>query len=168
MKRIIKILFLSLLLSACSLLKKESKNDLENRYLTMASLLENQEIFRSEAQAFSLSGEIVPAPKEGGYRYYVVLDQAKITMYNVRLLAMEEGVNYREVMAASVGVMEETNYHLIPHQANVADGYVKGLSASGTCKKDHVRLRVMVRYENNDRTEIFREFYHLDLKVADS
>lgn len=165
MKKLFSLVLCTCFLVSCQWKPTQAKDTPQDRYLAMASLLENQEILKEKPSNFSLNAELVK--NDNQYRYYLILDEPKEAMYNVRVLAMEEGINYQEEMAASAGIFEEKRYHLIPHQYNVEDGFVKGISVSGLSKNKSVVLRVFVRWENASSTEVFRDFYRIVVNLEE-
>ena len=102
---------------------------------------------------------------DGTYRYAIVVDEAKIAMYDVVMIAVENNTPYDDAdkMMPSLGIFEDS-CSLIPGQVNASQGYAKGLVMSGECSEDGVDLEILVQYKNAKRTKETREFfsYHLN------
>ena len=166
MKKFCCFLLLFLLLCGCQRDSSSARKiTAEERYLDLVELLQAQEVLRESSNAFDLSGEIVPITE--GYRYYVFIDNARIALYDMEVLACEDGVDYTNQMAASVGIFEENEYHMIPNQSNPDKGYVSGLVISGVSQKPEVDLRVLIQWENKDRNNNTRAYYRLHLAVSE-
>ncbi len=161
MKRLITVLLVLLFCCGCTVRKQETKLDPTERYFDMVDLASTYEVSETKPEYYDLSGEV--SKIEGGYRYYVFIDNPRIAMYDVEAIAVVEGVDHRKTMAASVGIFEEKEYNMIPNQRNIDRGYVGGIAISGTCAKRDVSLRVFIRWENDGGTDYYRECYRLDI-----
>ena len=109
-KKIISILFLLILLCSCSEVGRQ-KADPNERYIYMIETLQEHELFVESSSYFDISADM--AKIEGGYRYYITIDNPRLAMYDVELLAIEKGVDYLNNMAANVGIFEETKYNMV-------------------------------------------------------
>ena len=167
MKRSICFLLLLMILSGCRGDSSSARRmTAEERYLDLVELLQSQEVLREHSNAFDLSGEIVPITD--GYRYYVFIDNARIAIYDIEALACEDNVDYTTQMAASVGIFEENEYHMVPNQSNPDKGYVSGLVISGVSKDPEVDLRILIQWENKERTNNTRAYYRLHLSTEEN
>lgn len=117
--------------------------------------------FKTESDAFSLSFEMVNN-EDGTYTYSIIADEARIAMYDVTLMAVEEGVGIREKMMPSIGIYDGP-YAMIPMQVNSEEGYVKGLAINGTTDHSPVVLRLMAEWEDRHGGTTTREFYRIRL-----
>ena len=160
-KKIITVLFLLIVLYSCGEVGRQ-KADPNERYIYMIETLQEHELFADTSSYFDISADM--AKIEGGYRYYITIDNPRQAMYDVELLAIERGVNYLNNMAANVGIFEETEYNMIPNQSNPEKGYVKGIVASGTSAYPETMLYVFVQFKNADHTIAHHEYYRLDVK----
>ena len=104
---------------------------------------------------------------ESGYRYYITVDNPRIAMYDIELLAIEKDVDYMNNMAANVGIFEETQYNMVPNQANSEMGYVKGVVASGVTNNPQTTLYVFVQFKNSDYSLSHSEFIRLDANYGE-
>ena len=160
MKRLLSVLLVGLIvLSSCSNSSSSSNTDestIVNYYYDMLELLTSATSFLDEPIYFDITVDI--AKIDDGYRYYVIVDNAKIALYNVQVLAIVVGEDYSDTMAPSAGIFEGT-YNMIPNQANVDAGYVAGLSVSGLCEEGEITIDILVRYTSSDMETIVREYY---------
>ena len=160
-KKIISLLFALILLCSCTEIGRK-KADPNERYVLMVETLQEHELFAEESSYFDISADM--AKIEGGYRYYITIDNPRLAMYDVELLAIEKDVNYLNNMAANVGIFEDTKYNMIPNQSNPEKGYVKGIVASGVSSSPETTLYVFVQFKNADHTSAHSEYFKLDVK----
>lgn len=157
-KKIISFLLAAFLLCSCSEIGRK-KADPNERYIYMIETLQEHELFAEESGYFDITADM--AKIEGGYRYYITVDNPRLAMYDVELLAIEKGVNYLNNMAANVGIFEEEEYHMIPNQSNVQEGYVKGVIASGLTQNPEITLHIFVQFKNADYSTVHTEYLEL-------
>lgn len=167
--KLVRIYFLVclLLLSGCSkstLDTSESKK-FEEYKISYNNLLTNDR-FAQEAIEFDLSYEVSKLP-DGTYRYYVIIDNPKASMFNVKVLAIEEGTDRDEVMAPSIGIFEDSHYNLVPSQVNIEGGFVKGVVLSGDSVNDTINLRIMVSWNDKENKNRTKEFIQIQLKSTE-
>ena len=159
MRKIITLFMILFLLPGCSQIGKETVDPRE-RYAYIVEMIEEHEAFASASNYFDIDVEM--AKIEGGYRYYITVDNPRIAMYDIELLAIEKDVDYLNNMAANVGIFEEKQYNMVPNQANSEMGYVKGIVASGLSKNPQTTLYVFVQFKNSDYSLSHSEFIKLD------
>lgn len=164
-KTFIAFLIFLIVLSGCQNTSRNTSGR-DERYFDMLSQLENVENFSTAPINYNISVEL--SSIEGGYRFYVIIDEPKVAMYNIQAMAIVEGDDYSQTMAANVGIFEDVNYAMIPNQKKVDDGYVAGLSISGITQKDPCAIDVVVRYETSKLDTVYREYYRYEVSVGDS
>lgn len=162
MKKILIILLLLISLTSCQEIGREEANP-NDRYIYLIEMINEHDGFSASSQYFDLSCEM--SKIEGGYRYYITVDNPRLAMYDVELLAIEKGVDYLSRMAANVGIFESTQYNIVPNQSNPAKGYVKGIVASGVSDKPETTLYIFVQFKNKDYTNTHSEFFRIDVGV---
>ena len=106
MKKIFLSLILIIGLFGCS----EKNTAAETKYYDMLKLISQREEFSTSSDNFTISAEISPI-SEGRYRYFVTLDKPKLAMYEVEILAIEEGKEYINEVAANAGVLLDDIYN---------------------------------------------------------
>lgn len=154
-KKIISILLVVFLLSACSSDSTINKSASE-RYNSMIEQLSSRTDFKSTSEYFDISFDI--ASIENGYRFYISIDEPKVAMYNIEAIAIEANVDYSNIMAANIGLFEDEKYSLIPNQSYADKGFVKGVNISGTSENANPTLYVLVVWSNKDLSVTKREF----------
>lgn len=163
MKRLLAIFLCLLLISGCS---QSDDHTMDERYFDMLALLESEQNYQTPIN-YAVSVEL-SATDDGNYRYYVIIDETKIAMYEIQAMAIVEGDDYSQTMAANVGIFEGVSYAMIPNQTNVDAGYVGGLSISGLTDHAPCRVLVMVRYRlEGDHESVIREYYSFDVDVTE-
>ena len=165
MRKLLITLILLLVLSGCSV---DTNQDISanGRYFDMISLLKSNQKFMTSSDNFDIVGEV--AKINDGYRYYIIIDNPHIALYNVEVLAIEEGIDYSKSMACNIGIFEDTPYNLIPNQANVEKGYVKGLSVSGVSQNKNIRLKVLVLWQDKALANTYREYFQFNLSFKEA
>lgn len=162
MKKLFLVLILIFSLSACSSDSGTSANDADViRYYDMIELINSYSNFSTSSNYFDISGEI--SEIDGGYRYYIFIDNARVTMYDIEAIAIEKGVDYSNTMTANIGIFESDEYHMVPNQSDIDLGYVKGVSISGFTTTENPTLYVLVQWKNKNRDTTYREFFEIDL-----
>lgn len=162
MKKLFLVLILIFSLSACSSDSGTSANDAHViRYYDMIELINSYSNFSTSSNYFDISGEI--SEIDDGYRYYIFIDNARVTMYDIEAIAIEKGVDYSNTMTANIGIFESDEYHMVPNQSDIDLGYVKGVSISGFTTTENPTLYVLVQWKNKNRDTTYREFFEIDL-----
>ena len=160
MKKLVIIFSILLCLFGCS--SNETTDVSTERYLNLINIINENDVFLEESNYYDISVEM--AKIDDGYRYYVIIDNANISMYNIEALAIEKNVDYSEKMAANIGIFEETEYNMVPNQTNPDKGYVQGLVASGLTDKAKTTIYIMVQWYDKDYANQYREFFKLKVE----
>ena len=158
MKKIFLSLILIIGLFGCS----EKNTAAETKYYDMLKLISQREEYSTSSDNFTISAEISPI-SEGRYRYFVTLDKPKLAMYEVEILAIEEGKEYINEIAANAGVLLDDIYNLIPNQSDISKGYISGINISGETNNEHPVLYVLVQWHNKELTIVSREYFKIEL-----
>ena len=159
MKRLLVIL-LCLILCGCKQIGEE-KIDMDQKYLSIIDSINDHENFATSSKYFDVQCEM--AKINDGYRFYVTIDNPTLAMYDIQAMAIEKGVDYSKVMAASVGVVEDTKYAMIPNQANPDEGFYQGITISGIASIPLTTLYVYVNFKNGDGSNSYTEFMIFDV-----
>ena len=158
MKKIFLSLFLIIGLFGCS----DSDSAAETKYYDMLKLISQREEFSAFSDNFSVSAEISPI-SEGRYRYFVTVDNPRIAMFEVEILAIEEGKEYVDEVTANAGVLLDEVYNMIPNQSDISRGYISGINISGETNNEHPVLYVLVQWHNKELTIVSREYFKIEL-----
>lgn len=167
MKKIIVLLLVSFLLVGCNQGDKKQYEERLKLYETYWKLLLNEEKFQTDSRTFDISVEMV---KNGAtYEYYVVIDNAKIAMYDIEVMVVEneEPFSQEEKMLPNAGIFEGS-YTFIPNQFREDSSFRKGIILSRVeLTKDNVSLRVLVNWKNYTKLESFKEVFEFDVAYVD-
>ena len=160
-KIILLSLVLMVLLGGCK--SEDTINPSANeRYTDMVTQLQDRDVFSTSSEYYDISADI--SAINDGYRYYIVIDNPKIAMYDIEAIAIEKGIDYSSVMAANIGLFEEEEYSMIPGQSYVEKGFVKGISISGVSENENPTLYLLVSWHNRDLSVTKKEYFKLDIK----
>ena len=164
MKKLLIVLSLLLCLCGCEEDGKQVANP-DDRYLYIIEMINEHENFQEVSNYFDISTEM--AKIENGYRYYITVDNPRIAMYDIEILAIEKNVDYRNNMAANVGIFEDKEYNMVPNQANSSKGYFKGVVVSGISKEPSTTLYIFVQFKNADYSIVRSEYFRLDVSYEE-
>jgi hypothetical protein len=164
MKKNLLILLLLLLLSSCKS-SGIAADDHDTRYLYVIGMLRQHDAFIKTSEYYDIKGEI--AKIDGGYRFYVTLDNPRVAMYDIEVLAIEENVDYSGMMAANIGVFDSNEYHMVPNQSNPDKGFAKGLVISATCLNPSAKLKIFVQWKNRDFSKTFSEYVEIEIRLIE-
>lgn len=134
----------------------------KEKYLDMINQIQEHSDFLEESELFDLTYEITSI--DDGYRFYVIIDNVKTAMYDIKAIAIEKDVDYTDYMAANIGIFEENRYSLIPNQYNATDGFMKGISISGLSNKDNPTIYLLVEWNNQDLSKTYRQYFMISNK----
>lgn len=148
-------------LCACQEAGRQEANP-DDRYAYIIDMIKEHEVFVDTSNYFDISTDM--AMIDGGYRFYITVDNPRIAMYDVELLAIEDDVDYMKTMAANVGIFEDREYNLIPNQSNPKQNYMKGIVASAVTSKPETTLYIFVQFKNADYSIVRSEYFKIDVK----
>lgn len=101
------------------------------------------------------------------FRVDLIIDNPKIAMYNV-LGIMEidsKGVLSFDEVNPSIGLVDDSKFHLIPNQHNVAADYYEGLVLSGLSSKSSGEIIAMISWSDYAEVKVFSEFIKLPYDI---
>lgn len=135
-------------------------------YIAYYKNIEENEIFYEESNFYQISAELVNKGNNT-YNYYIFIDNPKIAMYDIKVLAVEKDVLLADsdTMQASIGIFENSGYSMIPYQVNAAEGFYKGLMLSGETDKDSIVIEMLVSWVGADRNTVYKEFISFTLDL---
>lgn len=125
----------------------------------MVELLSNYDEFADSSSYYDVTLDI--AKISDGYRFYIIIDNPKVSMYDIEAVAIEKGVDYSQKMAANIGIFEEEYYSMVPNQYNTEKGFVKGVSISGVTTSLNGEFYLLVQWNNSSMSHVHREFIRL-------
>lgn len=161
MRKLFHILVLALLLTGC---QTKNKNELETKkleeYKTIYQVLLQSTATINGGTYFDISTEVTHLPDDT-YRYYIIIDNATTSMYNVKMMALEKNSDQDRVMAPTIGILDSEVYNLIPSQVSIKEGFVKGLILSGDSVKNPIHLKLLVSWFDETGKNQTKEYFDL-------
>lgn len=162
MKKIGLIILVSLILTGCSGKEAAVYQEKVKLYQSYWSSILDQNKYQKSSSNFSISADI--GTLEGGYQYNVIVDKPRVAMYEVEMLVIENEDPYQDVkMMPSLGIFDESVYHMIPNQVRAEKGFQKGFKLSGETTDGEITLHVLVSWKNQSRSVISKEYFELTL-----
>lgn len=150
-----------LLLSACS--HESSREEvLLSKYETAYNELVENDKFVNNSEFYNLE-VVVTEIENNEYRIDVILDQPNVAMYNVQMI-MElnsRGIEQYDEMIPSLGIVDDTQYNLIPNQVNKDNGFYAGLILSAVSSQPTGEIQLMISWSDYAGTKNFEEFIQL-------
>jgi len=153
-----------LFLSGCTVSTDVNQENGLAAYETYFRMIESNASFIEESSYYTVSTETV-SMNDGSWRYYVVIDEPETAMYDVALLAVEDGYLYDTSlkMMPSLGIFDSFGCNLIPYQVNAEKGFMKGLVISGESDSEDINLKMMVEWKDKTGKNTMREFLSISL-----
>ena len=147
MKKILIVLCLLVLFSGCQqkVNVDDSRQEKYDSYIIAVQDIEDSK----ETSAFFDVSCVMNKLSENEYRYDVIIENPKVAMYTVEVLAVETtvaGTVITDKLMPSVGIFDEVTYNMIPNQVDIEKGYPKGISVSGVTDRSEITLYVMVSW----------------------
>lgn len=162
------ILVMLLVLIGCS--KGSSREEvLLSKYETAYNELVSNTKFEEQSEYYHL--EVLTSKLEDGtYRVDVILDQAQIAMYNIQMIMELDstGEEQYEEINASLGIVDDSQYNLIPNQVNEDNGFYAGLILSSISKNESGSLKMMITWSNYANTKQFAEFIEVPYSTVEA
>ena len=152
-------LILSLVLTVCGCGTRQNSTLKMETYETYYRMVEENTHLSGPSMYYALSGEMITLP-DGSHRYYVIVDQPQIAMYDCVVFIVENNILYSEAvkMMPCMGIFDD-KVSMVPNQVNKEAGYVKGISVSGSCSEESVYLHILVEWKDRNRKDTYREFH---------
>lgn len=162
MKKIILSCLTILLLVGCSNQDKIDADALLQYELYWNSII-NETTYLSSSRNFSIEAEIDKTSE--GYEYYVVVDEPKIAMYDVKIMVIENRERFDEFdrMLPSVGIFD-ARFNMIPNQVRTDKNYREGaVLVRQKLTEPALSIQVMVTWQNYTKLDTFKEFFEFEL-----
>ena len=163
MKKVILYLLLTLILTGCSVGGRKDYTEKVQQYQSYYETILDQDKFEETSKFFDIKAEI--GKSTDGYFYEVIIENAEIAMYDVKVLVVENKENFTdEAMQPSVGIFEAQPYNLVPGQVRKDKGYMNGFQLLKDISEPKVKLQVLVSFSDYRKLETFQEFIEFDLE----
>lgn len=167
MKKIILILTSVLLLQGCSFSDKQNYSKKVEQYESYYQTVLDNDKFSDNSPYFSIKVEMDKVDE--GYVYEIIVDDAKIAMYDVKIMVVENRKDYSEEdkMMPTAGIFDDQIYNVIPNQSRIEKGYMSGFQLLGETNEDTINLEVLVIFNDYRKLNTYREFLEFDLKYGE-
>lgn len=168
MKKLIIILIVFLLAGCSSDSTISDDETVRDKYLTYYQSILDAESFLTKSDYFDID-LVLNAEEDGSYRYSVIIDNPKIAMYNMEIMAVVDdgslSVN-EEVVMPTLGILNDS-YNMVPYQVSLANNYAEGLVLDGTVDTDKVSVLILVMWSNSDSSETTRNYFNLEASLEE-
>lgn len=163
MKKGLTLFVLLVLLVGCTSSTEEVRYQI---YKTTYQSILNTTSFLSSSENFSINASASDLGN-GQVRYDVFLDEPKIAMYDVEILAIVDTglLVVSDQMMPSVGIFETSEYNLIPYQVNAETGYPAGFNLNGLTDANTLTIKVLVTWKDYFKIRTFKESFKFDLSL---
>lgn len=167
MKKLIVILTLMFLVQGCSISDKRNYSKKVEQYESYYQTVLDSDKFSSKSPYFSIQAEMDKVA--GGYVYEIIVDEAKVAMYDVKIMVVEDRKDFdaEEKMMPSAGVFDDKVYNVLPNQVRVDKGYMNGFQLLGEIPSDSINLEILVIFNDYRKLNTYREFFEFDLEYED-
>ena len=156
--KILKIILLMLIfLVGCE--SPEESDILLDKYKAAYGDLVSSDKFNSSSAYFDVE-TVVNKIDAGKFRIDTIIDNPKVAMYNVQVIAEinSNGVQQYEEVLPSLGIVDQSHYHLIPFQVNKEEGFYGGLVVSGVSDSLDGEVILKVNWTDYAETKSYEEF----------
>lgn len=163
MKKLSALFMVLVLLVGCSSTTAQDKNKIET-YKTMYLDILNSTGFKSSSIYFTITPSLTQL-SESQFRYDLVIDQAKVAMYDIHILLIQDdgSLVVSDQMMPSIGIFEDETYTMIPNQINKEDGFVEGFGLNGVSASRPIRLKMVIMWKDALNVN-YKEYLALNLE----
>lgn len=167
MKKIILILTTVLLLQGCSFSDKKNYDQKVAQYESFYKTILDNDSFSNKSPFFEVQAKMDKADEV--YVYEIIVDDARIAMYDVKIMVVEDQKDYNEEekMMPSAGIFDDQVYNVIPNQSRIGKGYMSGFQLLGETSSDKVNLQIIVTFNDYRKLNTYREFLEFDLEYPE-
>lgn len=158
MKKLLILVMLMFFVTGCQV---ESSNEditdqLYKEYKNYINSLETNTSFESQTDIFDTK-VILNATNKGNYRYDIIIDNPKIEMYNIKVVAcIEDGKN---AVYPTLGLLETTTFSMIPGVVDKENNIYKGVNLSGVSSTRKATIKFYLTYTNSKEDSTIQERY---------
>ncbi|NLC55191.1 MAG: hypothetical protein GX769_04835 [Erysipelothrix sp.] len=154
-----------LLLAGCT--TKPNKDDLLlQKYKAAYNDLVSNDKFLSDSSYYDLE-VVVNKIENNKYRVDAIIDNPKVAMYNIQVIAELDsiGVEQFDKVIPSLGIVDQSVYHLIPFQVNKDEGFYGGLVVSGVSDKAQGTIIIEIAWTDYSETVSYQEFLKFNYDI---
>lgn len=167
MKRLIMILALLLLFTGCTNNSASIEEEKLEKYKNYYESITDNAAFTAISSFYDIQ-VVMNRLGDGTYRYDIIIDNPRIAMYDIEVIAVENDMLYSQSllenkMMPTLGVFEDDTieYNMIPNQVNLDSGYIRGISISGISTTAVIDLKIRVSWKDYTKVNTTREFIEL-------
>ena len=160
------ILLMLIFLVGCE--KAEESDLLLDKYKAAYGDLVSSDKFNSSSAYFDIE-TVVNKIEIGKFRIDTIIDNPKVAMYNVQVIAEinSNGIQQYEEVLPSLGIVDQSHYHLIPFQVNKDEGFYGGLVISGVSEKSEGEVILKINWTDYAETKSYEEFIEVSYGKAE-
>ena len=154
------ILLMVIFLVGCE--SPEQNDLLLDKYKAAYGDLVSSDKFNSSSAYFDVE-TVVNKIEIGKFRIDTIIDNPKVAMYNVQVIAEinSNGIQQYEEVLPSLGIVDQSDYHLIPFQVNKDEGFYGGLVISGVSEKSEGEVILKINWTDYAETKSYEEFIEI-------
>lgn len=147
-------------LSGCA---KKKESPIIETYRAYYTQIEQNTRFVDHSDAFTYHTEMVKTG-ENQYTYYVIFDTPRVSMKDIVIMAVENGISYQDnhKMMPSSGIFDEKS-SMIPYQENTKNHFVKGIVISGQVDQPQVNLKMIVEWKDDQKQKTLQQFIEANI-----
>ena len=164
MRKIILSMICLLTFAGCSSVFKDNDNSV--KYFNYIDSIISNNYVQSSSIPFD-SSISVGKNEENEYVYLVTIENPKIAMYNVEMMALINTEIGKDTMFPTVGVIDDERYSMIPFQSNLERGYPGAIIVSGVSDTPEFTVNLMVIYHDYSGQNETKVYFNLDGKYQD-
>lgn len=160
------ILLMVIFLVGCN--SPEESDLLLDKYKAAYGDLVSSDKFNSSSAYFDIE-TVVNKIEIGKFRIDTIIDNPKVAMYNVQVIAEinSNGIQQYEEVLPSLGIVDQSHYHLIPFQVNKDEGFYGGLVISGVSEKSEGEVILKINWTDYAETKSYEEFIEVSYGKAE-
>jgi len=165
MKKLLLFSILCLFLCSCQSSDTSETQRKQEQYVKhYEEVIENTIFSSRNAAPFDIS-VAMNLLGDGTYRYDIIIDNPKVAMYNIEIIAIENNISYQNAtkLMPTFGIFDTSVYNMIPYQTNVDNGYVKGIIVSGITTDQVINLKIKVTWTDYSRVESSKIFIEMEV-----
>lgn len=156
-KTVVLLVFILLVSSGCS-----DNSDLSNEQMKIYQDFKNTLMTNNGTPTYDIpfSYKMEVDELEGeGYSYTVIVDNPLIIMNQLQMMILDVDTMSQDLMAPSLGILEDTTYSLVPNQVDVERGYPEGVALNGLTKEKNFTIFCVVSWYLEDHSTQKRAFF---------
>ena len=107
--------------------------------------------------------EILIEETKGKYLYTVIVKNPQVAMNNIQMMILNPEDATKDIETATLGIYDETNYHMIPNQSNEKTGYYKELQLKGSSEHKDFKIYVTLAWKDSNQLIQYQVFFSFNV-----